>query len=99
MAFSCPDCSFTTKYKCSLERHKETCKKGALPKVYSCDVCGCYATKNKTHFENHQTSRNCKKKSEEYSSLREEIDVIKKQLAAIKVTLRPFMSSPQNHPS
>jgi hypothetical protein len=58
--------------------------------VYSCDVCGCYATKNKTHFESHQKSKNCKKKADEYRSLREEIDAIKKQLVSIEITIRPL---------
>lgn len=91
MSFSCPDCSFTTKYKCSLERHKETCKGDSYPKVYFCDVCGAYSTKNKTQFEKHQQSRNCKHKAEEYTSLREEIRQLKAEIKAINYAIKPLI--------
>lgn len=78
MSFSCSTCSFTTKYKCSLERHSETCK-GGRPTIYSCDKCG-YITKNKTNFERHQTTELCKRKSQQELSFLQRFSILEKKV-------------------
>ena len=78
MSFSCSTCSYTTKHKCNLERHVETCK-GGRSTLYSCDKCG-YFTKNKPHFERHQSTELCKRKSQQELSLLQRFSKMEKKV-------------------
>ena len=63
MSFSCPKCSFTTKYKGNLERHISKCQgETARPLVYVCKDC-LYSTDNRCNLERHQQTDICKKRA------------------------------------
>ena len=78
MTFSCPSCSFTTKYKGNFGRHSSKCSGEPLVQpVFLCKKC-MYSTESRSNFERHQNSDICHRKASTEKSLRQEIDELKK---------------------
>ncbi len=91
MSFNCPSCSFTTKYKCSLDRHVPKCKGDSHKKSYFCEVCGGYSTRNKTHFDKHQQSSICKKYAEVFNTHEKRIAQLERIVKAHENILKPLI--------
>lgn len=91
--FSCTTCAYKTDYKGNLTKHILRCKEGKsrTSKIYSCFVCRQYTTHNKTHFESHQQTELCKRRSEECKTLEDRIRRLEKIIDAHESILKPLI--------